>query len=245
MARRRFFVEQVRKGQAEITGESAHHLTRVLRVEAGQTFEITDNARAWLASVETARKDLVRFTVIEELPPSPEIPSITLYVALIKFERLEWAVEKATELGVTRIVPVEANRSEHGLFEGSRKRVERWRKIAREASEQSRRLRVPEIGDAIRLAAAVNDSSTHRCWLDERPGAKPLAGAFAFRHGDSAALLVGPEGGWIEAEREKFEGAGWIGCSLGPLILRAETAVCAALGVLSQMWLSKVPAKIE
>src|ERR1700761_2697967 len=120
MARRRFFVDQVRKGQAEITGDSAHHLTRVLRIEAGQKFEITDNERAWLASVETARKDLVRFQIIEELPTGPELPTISLYLALIKFERFEWAVEKATELGVTRIVPIEANRSEQGLFAGSR-----------------------------------------------------------------------------------------------------------------------------
>jgi 16S rRNA (uracil1498-N3)-methyltransferase len=139
LARRRFFVDQVRKGQAEITGENAHHLTRVLRVEVGQKFEITDNQRAWLASVETARKDLVRFNVIEEIAAGPELPSLTLYLALIKFERFEWAVEKATELGVTRIVPVETNRSEHGLFAGAQKRAERWRRISRESSEQSRR----------------------------------------------------------------------------------------------------------
>ncbi len=151
MARRRFFVDRVRNGQAEITGENAHHLTRVLRVEAGQKFEITDNERAWLATVETARKDLVRFAVEEELPAGPELPDVTLYLALIKFERFEWAVEKATELGVTRIVPFEASRSEQGLFAGSHKRVDRWRRIAREASEQSRRLRVPEIAEPARL----------------------------------------------------------------------------------------------
>jgi 16S rRNA (uracil1498-N3)-methyltransferase len=249
MARRRFFVDQVRKGQAEITGENAHHLTRVLRVEAGQKFEITDNERAWLASVETAHKDLVRFHVIEELPPAPEMPDITLYLALIKFERFEWAVEKATELGVTRIVPVEANRSEHGLFEGSQKRVERWRKIAREASEQSRRLRVPEIGQAVHMPDALKDGAPHRCWFDEQPGAKPLADAFRFAEGDSAALLVGPEGGWVDSEREQFHAAGWTGASLGPLVLRAETAVCAALGVLVQMWSAEVyrpaPATID
>src|ERR1700733_8503728 len=145
MARRRFFVDRVRNGQAEITGESAHHLTRVLRVEAGQKFEISDNKRAWLASVETARKDLVRFSVVEEIAAGPELPQVTLYLALIKFERFEWAVEKGTELGVTRIVPVEAARTERGLFEGARKRVERWQRIAREASEKSRRLRAPAL----------------------------------------------------------------------------------------------------
>src|SRR5882757_6937620 len=151
MARRRFFVDQVRKGQAEITGDNAHHLTRVLRVEVGQTFEISDNERVWLATVEAARKDLVRFVVKEEIAPNPELPHTTLYLALIKFERFEWAVEKATELGVARIVPVDTDRSERGLFAGAQKRVERWRRIGHESSEQSRRLRAPEIADPIRL----------------------------------------------------------------------------------------------
>jgi 16S rRNA (uracil1498-N3)-methyltransferase len=237
MARRRFFVDQVRKGQAEITGENAHHLTRVLRVEAGQKFEITDSERAWLASVETARKDLVRFSVIEEIAAGPELPAITLYLALIKFERFEWAVEKATELGVTCIVPVEANRSEQGLSEGAHKRVERWRRIAREASEQSRRLRAPDISDTIRFTGALSDASTHRVWLDERPGAKPLLSAIDLRPGQSAAIMIGPEGGWIDGERERLAASDWIAASLGPSILRAETAVCAALAALSQMWM--------
>jgi len=237
MARRRFFVDGVRNGQAEITGEDAHHLTRVLRVEPGQKFEITDNERAWLASVETARKDLVRFQIIEEIAAGPELPGVSLFLALIKFERFEWAVEKATELGVTRIVPVEAGRSEHGLFAGAQKRVERWKRIAREASEQSRRLRTPEIAAPIRLPEALRDLSTHRIWLDEQPGAKPLLSAFALRPADSTALLIGPEGGWTDAERDLFATSGWTGASLGASILRAETAVCAALAVLSQMWL--------
>jgi len=132
-------VNRVRGGFAEIAGESAQHLTRVLRVEKGQTFEITDNSRVWLATVESARRDLVRFEVAGELDPGPPAPEVTLYLALIKFDRFEWAVEKATELGVSRIVPVAASRSERGLFEGGQKRVERWRRIAHEASEQSRR----------------------------------------------------------------------------------------------------------
>jgi 16S rRNA (uracil1498-N3)-methyltransferase len=236
MARRRFFVDRIRNGQAEIAGENAHHLTRVLRVEAGQKFEITDNERAWLATVEMARKDLVRFRVEEEIPAGPELRDLTLYLALIKFERFEWAVEKATELGATRIVPVETNRSEQGLFAGAQKRVERWRRIAREASEQSRRLRAPDI--ALPVKFPVSDVSTHRVWLDEQPGAPPLIAAFSLRAEDSVALLVGPEGGWIDAERGKFAESGWQAASLGSCILRAETAACAALAVVSQMGLA-------
>jgi 16S rRNA (uracil1498-N3)-methyltransferase len=234
MARRRFFVDRVRQGHAEISGDDAHHLTRVLRVEAGQKYEISDTRRVWLASVETARKNLVEFRTIEELDAGPELPEVNLYLALIRFERFEWAVEKATELGVTRIVPVEAARSERGLFDGAKKRVERWRRIAREASEQSRRVRPPEMGEAVGFEAALGASSTHRIWLDERPGAPLLARTMARNSGDTTSILIGPEGGWTDLERGQFATAAWTGVSLGPLVLRTETAVCAALAVISQ-----------
>ena len=235
MARRRFFVDQVHNGQAEINGESAHHLARVLRVEVGQTFEISDSAQVWLATVATVRKDLVRFDLVEEIDAGSALPTVTLFFALIKFDRFEWAVEKATELGVTRIVPVEAARSERGLFDGSRNRAERWRRIGREASEQSRRLRAPEIADGVKFAEALKDLSMHRLWLDERPGAPLLLRAFAPAAGDSVSLMIGPEGGWTEPERLAFGEGGWRGASLGPTVLRAETAVCAALAVIAQM----------
>lgn len=228
-------MDQVRNGHAEIAGESAHHLTRVLRVERGQTFEITDNNRVWLATVETAHKSLVRFEVTEELAAGEEPAPLTLYLALIKFDHFEWAVEKATELGVTRIVPVSAARSERGLFEGAQKRVERWRRIAHEASEQSRRLRVPEIATPMKMAEALRDDSALRFWCDEQPGAPPLA---SLVKPGPAALLIGPEGGWTDPEREQFTAAGWQGVSLGPLVLRAETAVCAALAVVVQQRLT-------
>jgi len=241
MARRRFFVDQVRDGSAEISGESAQHLTRVLRVEVGQAFEITDNSRVWLATVASARRDLVRFDVTGELDAGPPAPGITLYLALIKFDRFEWAVEKATELGITRIVPVAAVRSERGLFEGGQKRAERWRRIAHEASEQSRRLQIPEVAAPVKMSVALNDDSAHRFWCDERPGAPPLAEAFRPQPGDSTAVLIGPEGGWTDPERRQFDESGWRGVSLGPLVLRAETAVCAALAVVAQGWLAKAP----
>ena len=234
MARRRFFIEQVRHGKAVIEGENAHHLTRVLRVEAGQKFEITDNARVWLAEVETARKSVVEFRVIEELPAGPELPSVTLYLALIKFDRFEWAIEKATELGVTAVVPVEASRTDQGLFEGGKKRVERWRRIAHEASEQSRRLRAPDIADPIRFAAALADGAELRIWLDEQPGATPLIETASGAGSESASVIIGPEGGWSPAERTQFAESGWKAASLGPLVLRAETAVCATLAVVLQ-----------
>jgi 16S rRNA (uracil1498-N3)-methyltransferase len=235
MARRRFFVPSVLDGRAEIADDDAHHLTRVLRVEVGQQFEITDSHRVWLATIEAARKNLVQFRVVEELGAGPALPDITLYLALIKFERFEWAVEKATELGVTRIVPVNASRSEHGLSKGAEKRVERWRRIAKEASEQSRRTGVPNIADPVPFAQAVLDSYTHRIWLDENDRARAFVQAVSLRLGDSTAVMIGPEGGWSEIERVRLPEAGWTGASLGPAVLRTETAVCAALAVFAQL----------
>ncbi len=166
---------------------------------------------------------------------------MTLYLSLIKFDRFEWAVEKATELGVERIVPVEASRSEQGLFQASAKRAERWRRIAREASEQSRRLRAPEVADAMKFREAARVAATHRLWLDEQAGAKLLSQAFSFGSEDTCALLVGPEGGWTDSERTSLGTAGWTAASLGPLVLRAETAVCAALAVAGHMWVAGSP----
>ena len=102
MARRRFFVDAVQSGRARITGPDAHHLTRVLRVEAGQHFEISDNQNVYLAEVESARKDLVTFVVEERLVVVEPTVRTTLLASLLRFERFELIIEKATELGVER-----------------------------------------------------------------------------------------------------------------------------------------------
>ena len=96
--RRRFFVDHVRNGQAEISGVDARHLTRVLRVEAGQRFEISDNRNVYLAEVETARKEQVVFRTLEKLPAPAPGDRVILCAALIKFDHFEWMIEKATEL---------------------------------------------------------------------------------------------------------------------------------------------------
>jgi 16S rRNA (uracil1498-N3)-methyltransferase len=231
MARRRFFVDGIRGGQAELRGDEARHLTRVLRVEAGQKFEISDNASAYLAEVVEARGERVVFRVGEPIE-SPRLPlAITLCAALIKFDRFEWIVEKATELGVEAIVPVETARSEKGLFEAARKRSERWERIARESSQQSRRVRLPEILPAARFDAALRTEAEIRLFLEENT-APPLLGALPPAPAATAALLLGPEGGWTDRERDLAAASGWRAVSLGPQVLRAETAAVAAIAVL-------------
>jgi 16S rRNA (uracil1498-N3)-methyltransferase len=233
MARRRFFVHEVHNHHAELTGDDARHLSQVLRVEVGQKYELSDNRDVYLAEVETARKERVVFRTLEKLPASEPVTRIALYVALIKFERFEWILEKATELGVDSITPVETIRSERGLEKAAVKRLARWRRIVLESSQQSRRLRLPEVAEPVEFREALKAEAQRRMFFDEERTGSPILSA-AGQH-SSYALMLGPEGGWTDAEREQASGAGWIPVSLGPQILRAETAAIAALAVINSL----------
>jgi 16S rRNA (uracil1498-N3)-methyltransferase len=237
MARRRFFVPQVRRGVAELSGDEAEHLVRVLRAEVGQVYEISDNENLYLAEVETARKSEVTFKVLEDLPAPAEEAEIVLVAALIKFDRFEWIVEKATELGVTEIRPFEATRTERGLAQASVKRRERWMKIAHEASQQARRAKLPVITETVEFAEAVDFDVNVKLMLDEESHA-PIVRCLPPERSvkDRVALLLGPEGGWTEEERKKAQAAGWVSCSLGTTVLRAETAAAAGLAVVRASW---------
>jgi len=242
MARRRFFVDAVERGRARITGPDAHHLTRVLRVAPGQQFEISDNQSVYLAEVESAGKDLVSFAVHERLAAPEPVVHTTLVAALVRFERFEWIIEKATELGVEHIIPLETERTEKGLRKAAEKRSVRWSRIAREASEQSRRARLPEIHDARALTDGLEIEADYRYVLEEAQSTAPMLLVLPGTRltSDRVALLLGPEGGWTDRERELIiASAGWTPVSLGREILRAETAAIAGLAVINGAWNAK------
>ena len=248
VARRRFFVERIQNGFAELSGEDARHLARVLRAEAGRQYEISDNERVYLAEISEAKAGRVIFRVLEPMPigelQAEALSALTLFAALIKFDRFEWMVEKATELGVTRMVPFEAERSEKGLVLAAQKRIIRWRRIARESSQQSRRAHLPEIELPRGFSEVLSDASRHRYFLDEKPGGRPLLEAFppvSERVREATiGLLVGPEGGWTDSERDQAQAAGWASVSAGPTILRAETAATAALAITVNTWWASI-----
>lgn len=242
MARRRFFVDEVLRGHAQITGEDAHHLSRVLRVEPGQKFEISDNQNVYLAEVESARKDLISFAIVEQIAAPLPVVRTVLLASLIKFERFEWMIEKATELGVERVIPVEAARSEKGLAAAARKRLPRWSRIAREASEQSRRARLPVIEPLAAWTEALRRGPDYHYALEEADAPPILSCLPDARHAeDRVSLLVGPEGGWTGQERAEIAEAGWAAVSLGPQILRAETAAIAGLSIINAAWNVRFP----
>lgn len=228
--RRRFFATSLEGDAARIEGAQAAHLARVLRAQPGQEFELAHAGRVYLARVEHASPRAITLTVESELEaPAPEA-GLQLAVALFKFDRWEWMVEKATELGVTAVLPVVSQRSDPRLAAAAPARLERWRTIAFEAAQQSRRASAPEIAAPQTLAGILADPWTgHRILLAESGGAPPLEAVGP----EPARLLCGPEGGWTEAEMGAALVAGYRAVSLGPRILRCETAALAALARVS------------
>ena len=238
--RRRFFVEHFDARTAALRGDAAEHLGRVLRAEAGQLYELSDGARVWLARIErvalTKRgESRIDFVLVEPIDAREPSPRIALLISIVKFDRFEWCLEKATELGVAQIVPLAAERSEKALIAAALKRLDRWQKILRESAQQSRQLRPPEIvepqhpGRAFALAAGKANII-----LSERVGAQPLQ-LTATKIGAAksvVSLAIGPEGGWTDEEFTAARAAGFAEASLGESILRTETAVIAALSVL-------------
>jgi 16S rRNA (uracil1498-N3)-methyltransferase len=145
---------------------------------------------------------------------------------------MEWAIEKCTELGVTRIVPVIARRTDAHLATAAAKRVERWRRIAHEAAQQSRRQRVPQIDEAVKLKAALEVETGVRLLLNENERAKKICDSLSEKP-QEVAIAVGPEGGWADEELAQFDAAGWQSVTLGSRILRAETAAIAAMAAVA------------
>ncbi len=232
--RRRFFVERLEGGAAILRGNAAHHLARVLRAETGQLYELSDGQSVWLSRVERVVRGSVEFSLLERLPDRAPRLRQTLLLAIVKFDRLEWSLEKATELDVAAIIPLAAARSEKALIAAAPKRAARWQKIVLESAQQSRRLQPPVLRAPLRPADAFRQvDGEMRILLSERPGVTSLRRVLEGKSATSAALAIGPEGGWTEEEFAAAREVGFAEASLGVNILRTETAVVAALATLS------------
>ena len=229
MTRRRWIADEFRDDSAWLLGQNAAHLARVLRARAGQEYDIVCGERLRRGTVVSVSAERVEFSLGEELEGGGE-REIVLVAAIYKFDRLEWAIEKCTELGVTRIVPVMARRTDAHLAAGAGKRVERWRRIAHEAAQQSRRLAVPRIDEPVKLREALTVEASMRLLLNENETSEKISDAIKKSAG-AVAFAVGPEGGWTSEEIAEFAAAGWRSVTLGATILRAETAAIAALAV--------------
>ncbi len=254
MTRRRWIADTWNEASAALHGDQAQHLSRVLRAQPGMEFDVVAGGHAWLARIASIDRDSVHFTLLHELETVSALP-VTLLLSVFKFDRMEWALEKAVELGCGRIVPVLAERTEKHLAQAAAKRADRWRRLALEAAKQSRRSDLPEIGEPTPLGAILAadqpaggqrqsgvegiaaSSGPLRILLSEMEEDQPLLRILQQNASNEETggikLAVGPEGGWTAGEIALFTSAGWHSASLGPRILRVETAVIAALAIIN------------
>ena len=237
MTRRRWIADEVSGDTAALVGEHAAHLARVLRAEIGQEFDIATGDEIRRGTITTISYDRIEFALGNRQHRAlksrslRDAPKITLALAIFKFDRMEWALEKCTEIGVARIIPVIARRSDAHLAAAAVKRRERWLRIVRQAAEQSRRAAPPEIAAPVKVKELTDDvvsaASVTRIVLAES-GEDARLGDVLQSWSSEVALAIGPEGGWADGELAWFHEEGWVPASLGGTILRAETAAIVA-----------------
>jgi len=225
MTRRRWIADETNGNTAALTGDHAVHLTRVLRAGIGQEFDISTGTSVRRGTITSISEKRVEFVLGEEQPIA-SAPDVTLALAIFKFDRMEWAIEKCTELGVTRIIPIVAQRTDSHLAAAATKRRERWQRLALQASEQSRRAWPPEIAGPANLEELAGTAGS-RIVLAESENDTLLRDALTSRP-SNITLAIGPEGGWTADELQWFRDSGWTAATLGDAILRSETAAIVA-----------------
>ncbi|MBO8168819.1 MAG: 16S rRNA (uracil(1498)-N(3))-methyltransferase [Thermoanaerobacteraceae bacterium] len=233
-----FFVPEVGKigARIRIAGEEAHHLVNVLRLETGDLVAIADSSgKRFLAALEEMTREEVTAYLERELPSGEPPLKLTLLQGVAKGDKFDFIIQKTTELGISAIIPVQAQRSVAKIKpERAAKRLQRWQRIAKEAAKQCGRARVPEIEEPATLERALQslpgDTSIMIPWEDE----KTVSIGEALRKHDfsrNIALVIGPEGGLTAEEVALAVSFGAIPVSLGQRILRTETAAIAAVAI--------------
>lgn len=231
----RLFVEPAltQDEQRRIDGQQGHYLASVMRLKVGDPVKLFDDATGeWLGVASEVRKRDVVLEVREKLREREAVPDLWLCAAPIKKGRIDWVVEKACELGVARVAPVLTRRAVVDKLN-----LDRLRAHLIEAAEQCGRTALPELVEPVKLAAMLRDWPAGRTlfFADETGGAPALEAMKS--HPGPAAILVGPEGGFDAEERDTIRAVpGAVGISLGPRILRAETAAAAAVS----LWMGAV-----
>ncbi|MGA7381188.1 MAG: RsmE family RNA methyltransferase [Terriglobales bacterium] len=232
MTRRRWIADEVSGNHVALVGPHADHLSRVLRARVGQEFDIASGSEVRRGRITRIDPDRVEFELGDTIPVSIA-PQVTLALSIFKFDRMEWAIEKCTELGVARIIPVIAHRTESHLVSAAANRVGRWQRIVRQAAEQSRRASPPEVCQPIKLKEAIPLPASTRILLSESERQATLRDVLRANPADDLVLALGPEGGWTDSELQLFRNANWLSASLGDTILRSETAAIAAIAIVA------------
>lgn len=229
MALRRVFVDRIEGESAAVRGPAARHLAGVARLRPGERVEVSDQAKAYRAIAEACSVTEIRFRIEAPVAEPAPLPPLRAALAIIRFPRFEWALEKLTEIGVQVVIPVIAERSDAKLVAAAPKRLDRWTRIAFESAQQARRLAAPAVQPPEAFGPAVRGCPDGARLLAD-PAGPPVADVY---RGGPATFLVGPEGGWTDEEARLASEHGFARARLGPTILRSETAAVSFAAVCS------------
>ena len=221
-----------------LTGDLAHHLRDVLRCRPGETLDLADEKRnRYRVSVDQITKQLIRAKILKkDVPRSQPAFTVILAQAVLKGKKMDWVIQKATELGVTTLIPVVTERTiARPRSERESHQTDRWQAIAQEAAQQCGRLATPSVQSTVTLDSLLKnppESSLKLVLWEAEQGQSLKSALHNLKDKKSISILIGPEGGFPPQEIEKTRKAGWVSVSLGPRILRAETAGMAVLAIL-------------
>lgn len=246
MTSNRFFIKQIdlNSPYVYLEGEEHHHLSSVARVNPKEKVWLFDShGQSYLAKVEEIEKEKTKLLILEKKDADVAKIKITLAQALIKAKKMEFLIQKSTELGVARFVPVITARSLIKIEEKVKKKLERWQRIASEAVKQSRNSWIPSISPPLSLERVIKEiKAEKRLFLNEDKGKYLREILIQHRKSQrakpprSVLLLIGPEGGWTREEAELILTNGFDEVSLGKNILRSETAALCSLALISHFW---------
>jgi 16S rRNA (uracil1498-N3)-methyltransferase len=239
----RFFIpkENFTAQSALVSGDEAHHLRKVLRLEVDEQIQVFDGeGQEWLATIKGFSGQTVSLQLEEQITTIVESPlEITLVQGLIKGDRFDWAIQKSVELGVSHIQPLVSRYSDIQLAKGQgEKRLERWERIALEASKQSGRRKLTTILSPLEWSKFISQKlSCPTIFFAERGGASlsQIIAEIKNNSPKSINLVVGSEGGWSSEELEQAKNVGYHLTTLGRRILRAETAGITAVGLIQHL----------
>lgn len=225
---RRFFVSppSLQQDRVSLEGDTLHHLSKVLRLAIGEEIILLDGCgNLCQCRIDSLGRKFGEALVLRRWQESERVLPVQLLQSLPKGDKMELILQKGTELGVTEFVPVLAGRSTPRLVaDREESRQQRWERIIQEAARQCRRPMLPRLAPAITLTEALAACSAELRLLPWEEESRPLASVLPQRPPASVAVLIGPEGGFSAAEAAEASAAGFVPVSLGPRILRSETA---------------------
>ena len=231
----RYFNDKIDNNMVTLNQDDSYHIKKVMRMKLGEQIEVVSNKICYIAEITSLDTDNVQAKIIEKKEENPEMGiKVSLVQSLVKEQKMDFIIQKATELGVGEIIPYEATRSIIKKNGKEDKKIDRWQKIAKEASEQSKRVEIPKIMPILSLNELIQlDNYDVKILCTVRENSKNIKNILSnVKTNDTMLIVVGPEGGFTEQEEEKMIENGFITVSLGSTVLRTETVALFLMSVI-------------